>query len=53
MASSLVMGLSFMFGTLADRIGIEAVIKVLFIVPVIGALLVVFLRKETIQPTRR
>lgn len=56
MASSLVMGLSFMFGALAappfgalaDRIGIEAAMKVVFIFPVIGAGLVVFLRKEKI-----
>lgn len=54
MASSLVMGLSFMFGALAappfgalaDRIGIEAAMHVIFIVPVIGAGLVVFLKKE-------
>ena len=61
MASSLVMGLSFMFGALAappfgalaDRIGIEAAMKVVFIFPVIGAGLVGFLRKEKIQPTQR
>jgi MFS transporter, FSR family, fosmidomycin resistance protein len=54
MASSLVMGLSFMFGALAappfgalaDRIGIEAAMRVIFIFPVIGAVLVQFLRKE-------
>jgi FSR family fosmidomycin resistance protein-like MFS transporter len=54
MASSLVMGFSFMFGSLAappfgalaDRIGIEAAMKVVFIIPVIGAGLVAFLKKE-------
>jgi FSR family fosmidomycin resistance protein-like MFS transporter len=54
MASSLVMGLSFMFGALAappfgalaDRIGIEAAMHVVFIFPVIGAGLVVFLKRE-------
>jgi hypothetical protein len=53
MASSLVMGLSFMFGALADRIGIEAAMHVVFIFPVIGAGLVVFLRKEKINPTQQ
>ncbi len=54
MASSLVMGLSFMFGALAappfgalaDRIGIGAAMNMVFMVPLIGAGLVVFLRKE-------
>ncbi len=54
MASSLVMGLSFMFGAiaappfgaLADRAGIEMAMRMIFIVPVIGGLLVFLLRRE-------
>jgi MFS transporter, FSR family, fosmidomycin resistance protein len=54
MASSLVMGLSFMFGAvaappfgaLADRIGIEAAMNWIFLVPIIGGLMVIFLKKE-------
>ena len=54
MASSLVMGLSFMFGAvaappfgaLADRIGIEAAMNWVFIVPIIGGLGVLFLKHE-------
>lgn len=54
MASSLVMGLSFMtgalaappFGALADSIGIESAIRVIFVIPVIGGLLVFLLRRE-------
>ena len=54
MASSLVMGLSFalaavgppLFGTLADRVGIEVAMNVVFIIPVIGSLSVFLLRKE-------
>ncbi len=53
MASSLVMGLSFMFGAiaappfgaLADRIGIAAAMNVVFVVPLIGAGLVMFLKR--------
>ncbi|MFC1608257.1 MFS transporter, partial [Candidatus Latescibacterota bacterium] len=54
MASSLVMGVSFMvgglaappFGALADRIGIEGAMNVIFIFPVIGGLAVFLLRSE-------
>lgn len=54
MASSLVMGLSFMFGAvasppfgaLADHIGIEAAMRLIFIFPVIGGLMVFMLRRE-------
>ena len=54
MASSLVMGLSFMFGAiiappfgaLADRIGIEAAMHWMFLIPIIGGLGVFFLRNE-------
>ena len=54
MASSLVMGLSFLlgalaatpFGALADRIGIEHAMHVIFIFPVVGGLTVLFLRNE-------
>jgi len=54
MASSLVMGLSFMFGAiiappfgaLADHIGIEAAMHWMFLIPIIGGLGVFFLRNE-------
>jgi len=54
MASSLVMGVSFMmgalmafpFGALADRIGIEAAMNVVFVMPCLGGIAVFFLRKE-------
>jgi FSR family fosmidomycin resistance protein-like MFS transporter len=54
MASSLVMGVSFMmgglaappFGALADKIGIEPAMNVLFIFPVLGGITVFSLRKE-------
>lgn len=54
MASSLVMGVSFMvgafaappFGALADRIGIEAAMNVIFILPVLGSITVLFLRRK-------
>jgi len=54
MASSLVMGVSFMvgafmappFGALADRIGVEAAMNVIFIFPVLGSITVLFLRRE-------
>ena len=54
MASSLVMGVSFMvgglaapaFGALADNIGIEPAYNVIFIFPLIGGLTVFFLREE-------
>ena len=54
MASSLVMGVSFMigalaappFGALADSIGIEIAMNVIFFFPVLGGFTVFFLRKE-------
>ncbi len=54
MASSLVMGLAFVFGAfaappfgaLADRIGIESAMQVIFLVPVLGGLSVFLLRRE-------
>ncbi|MHB9028378.1 MAG: MFS transporter [Candidatus Latescibacterota bacterium] len=54
MASSLVMGLSFMFGAiaappfgaLADRIGIESAMKAMYVVPLIGGMLVFMLKRE-------
>jgi len=54
MASSLVMGVSFMmgglaappFGALADKIGIEPAMNVIFIFPVLGGITVFSLRKE-------
>lgn len=54
MASSLVMGASFMlgalaatpFGALADSIGIEQAMHVIFIFPLLGGITVLFLRKE-------
>ncbi|MDP2982831.1 MAG: MFS transporter [Candidatus Latescibacter sp.] len=54
MASSLVMGLSFMFGAiiappfgaLADRIGIEAAMHWMFLIPIIGGLGAMFLKNE-------
>jgi FSR family fosmidomycin resistance protein-like MFS transporter len=54
MASSLVMGLSFMFGAvaappfgaLADRIGIESAMKMMYLVPLLGGMLVFVLKRE-------
>jgi hypothetical protein len=44
---------SSILGALAERIGIETAMKMVFIVPIIGATLVVFLRKEKMQPIKR
>ncbi|MCE5251691.1 MFS transporter [bacterium] len=54
MASSLVMGVSFMmgglaappFGALADKIGIQAAMNVIFLFPLLGGITVFWLRKE-------
>ena len=54
MASSLVMGVSFMmgavvappFGAIADSIGIETAMNVIFTFPLLGGITVFFLRKE-------
>ncbi len=54
MASSLVMGVSFVmgglaappFGALADKIGIEAAYNYIFVLPILGSLTVLFLREE-------
>lgn len=54
MASSLVMGLAFVFGAiaappfgaLADRVGIEAAMQVMYFIPVLGGLAVFLLKRE-------